>query len=33
MECVEWQSSWPENTLEQTADRVVILDPPLLSYF
>ena len=25
--------SWPENTLKQTADRVVILDPLLLSYF
>ena len=36
--CCQWESvdvyfSWPENTLEQTADRAVILDPLLLSYF
>ena len=36
--CCQWESvdvyfSWPENTLKQTADRAVILDSLLLSYF
>ena len=33
IENVDVYFSWPENTLEQTADQAVILDPPLLSYF